>query len=57
MSGNVFEWTDSWDDSTEVKRVLCGGSWGYPASFLRPGDRIANTPGYRYADTGFRCVQ
>jgi formylglycine-generating enzyme required for sulfatase activity len=33
MSGNVWEWTDSWYDIKQRGRVLRGGSW-----FLNHGD-------------------
>ena len=29
MSGNVWEWTDSWDDRERVYQALRGGCWFY----------------------------
>jgi formylglycine-generating enzyme required for sulfatase activity len=57
MSGNVWEWTDSWYNSSQEKRVLRGGSWGNGALTLRAADRDGNAPGIRSDSIGFRCAQ
>ena len=60
MSGNVWEWTDSWYDDSKRYRVLRGGSWsGFP-SYLRASNRGGLTPDGRSSDDGaggFRCAQ
>ncbi len=48
MAGNVFEWTDSWYDSSHSYRVLRGGSWdsigNYCAVSYRSTYDPTNTP-------------
>ncbi|MBL8160952.1 MAG: SUMF1/EgtB/PvdO family nonheme iron enzyme [Anaerolineae bacterium] len=72
MSGNVWEWTsslylpyNSTEDreadtgtSTDVRRVLRGGSWGnFRADNLRAGSRVGGNPGLWSFDLGFRCAR
>ncbi|MEN0062437.1 MAG: formylglycine-generating enzyme family protein [Myxococcota bacterium] len=38
------------------ERVCRGGSWGYDARYLRAASRLANPPGIRSADLGFRLA-
>ena len=59
MSGNVFEWTDSWYDDSKEYRVLRGGAWNYSANNLRTAFRFYNYfPGDRLnGSLGFRCSQ
>ena len=58
MSGNVYEWTDSWYDKDEDFRVLRGGSWVYDfEDFLRCAWRLNNDPLYWFGSVGFRCFQ
>jgi formylglycine-generating enzyme required for sulfatase activity len=57
MSGNVWEWTDSWYDKKQKYRVLRGGSWDDIASHLRVSFRFLHAPVYRNGLIGFRCVQ
>ncbi len=56
MAGNVFEWTDSWYDSSRSSRVLRGGFWNYSAEFCRSAHRIYSPPGHRASTVGFRLV-
>jgi formylglycine-generating enzyme required for sulfatase activity len=57
MSGNVWEWTDSWWNSSQKYRVLRGGSWGGSAGRLRAASRNGGAPVRRYLTFGFRCAQ
>jgi iron(II)-dependent oxidoreductase len=53
MSGNVWEWTSSSEDSA---RVLRGGSWDLGSPFnLRASVRSRNDPTGRFDNYGFRC--
>jgi formylglycine-generating enzyme required for sulfatase activity len=69
MSGNVWEWVEDWyhdsysgapaDGSAWISgggsgRVYRGGSWNYPASYVRAANRGRFTPGYRCSYLGFR---
>ncbi len=56
MAGNVWEWTDSWYDSSHSYRVIRGGSWYYGAERCRSVYRISGTPDYRNYFIGFRLV-
>ena len=57
MSGNVWEWTDSWYDLKEKKnRVLRGGSWINLSDRLRVAYRDYSNPGDTLNDFGFRCA-
>lgn len=38
-------------------RVLRGGGWFSPASYLRASDRCGYVPSYRISDLGFRLVR
>ena len=56
MAGNVFEWTDSWVDSSPSTRVIRGGSWYRSAVYCRSADRSRSRPGDRSNFVGFRLV-
>jgi len=57
MSGNVWEWTDSWYDDSKRYRVLRGGSWSLLPTYLRASNRLDFTPGAHIFLSGFRCAQ
>ena len=59
MSGNVWEWTNSWWDANSRHRVVRGGGWyhGGPDA-LRSSSRIRRKPNGKSSDRrGFRCVR
>jgi formylglycine-generating enzyme required for sulfatase activity len=72
MHGNVWEWcqdrthenyngapTDgsAWEDGSDNRRILRGGSWADNAYYCRSANRNFNAPALRYNDSnGFRLV-
>ncbi len=56
MAGNVWEWTDSWYDSSRSRRVIRGGSWDFTAVHCRSAFRGYYHPGSRIGIIGFRLV-
>jgi len=57
MSGNVWEWTSSWYDSRQTRRVARGGSWGDPPRLTRGSYRNMPYPATRHSTFGFRCAK
>ena len=57
MTGNVWEWTDSWLDEEKRIRVLRGGSWYVNRSFAHCAFRYRGFPGFRFLLPGFRCAK
>ncbi|MBD3373613.1 SUMF1/EgtB/PvdO family nonheme iron enzyme [candidate division KSB1 bacterium] len=56
MSGNVWEWTDSW--YSKESRVVRGGSWSSDLNVnLRSAYRYFRSPWSRCYYVGFRCLQ
>jgi len=56
ISGNVWEWTDTWYEEKQVNRVLRGGSWYLIRRLCRCAFRLWDVPGYFGYDFGFRVV-
>jgi hypothetical protein len=56
MAGNVWEWTDSWYDSSRSNRMIRGGSWFNYAEDCRSDIRLVSTPDNRCNIIGFRLV-
>jgi iron(II)-dependent oxidoreductase len=57
MSGNVFEWTSTWYDTSQRNRVLRGGSWYSYRNEARCAYRLRINPVVRYTFIGFRCAR
>jgi len=57
MAGNVWEWTDSWYDAKQERRVLRGGSWGSGQMSVRTCYRGRDLPTYWSNAYGVRCAQ
>jgi formylglycine-generating enzyme required for sulfatase activity len=53
MAGNVWEWTDSWYNSSN--RVLRGGGWSNYTSLLQSWYRGTDDPSPASGGYGFRC--
>lgn len=56
MSGNVWEWTGSWFDENQTKRVVLGGSWKHSHQDARISIRYHLFPNSRERYFGFRVV-
>lgn len=56
VSGNVWEWTDSWYEEGAT-RVLRGGSWNYVDRFTRATHRGYNNPSDWNNLVGFRVAE
>lgn len=56
LGGNVWEWTDSWHDKQQRRRVLRGGSWLDDQLYARCSERDEDVPGGLLDDLGLRCV-
>ena len=56
MAGNVWEWTESWHDEEQTRRVLRGGSWLYGNGYARVSIGNHFTPNLAILEFGFRVV-
>jgi formylglycine-generating enzyme required for sulfatase activity len=54
MSGNVWEWINSWYDDDKNTRVLCGGSWIF--NHQSTSDHVGVNPVGSDSHLGFRVV-
>jgi formylglycine-generating enzyme required for sulfatase activity len=57
MTGNVWEWTDSWYDEDKDWKVLRGGAWLSNRVYARCANRNRYYPRTRNAHIGFRCAR
>lgn len=60
MTGNVWEWTASWFDTSRRARSMRGGSYLCHASYCdryRVDARSSNSPDSSAGNLGFRCVR
>lgn len=71
MLGNVYEWCSDYayrryssttacdpkDTTSGEARVLRGGSWGFPARYVRAACRGASDPGDRHSSLGLRLAR
>ena len=55
MAGNVWEWTDSYRETTGGK-VLRGGSWRNSINAMGSSKWITSLPIHRFHYVGFRCA-
>jgi len=56
LSGNVWEWTNSWYEKEQTNRTLRGGSWSYDRRFVRCAGRSRDVPDFFDDSLGFRLV-
>ena len=56
MGGNVWEWTDSYRETTGGK-VLRGGSWRNSINAMASSKWITSLPIHRFHYVGFRCAK
>lgn len=59
MSGNVWEWVESWDelDSTQKNKIAKGGCYDSLAEGIRVSERLPAPPDYADIYTGFRVAK
>ena len=57
LSGNVWEWVNSWVDSEQKHRIVRGGSWFGYRWRVHAAYRYWSTPVGRGDVLGFRCVR
>ncbi len=56
LSGNVYEWTNSWYEEKQVNRILRGGSWINLERPLRAASRGRLVPDFFDLNFGFRLL-
>ncbi len=56
MSGNVWEWTNSWYDEKRVYRSVRGGSLVFYRDVVRCADRVRSISDHFHNGCGFRVV-
>ena len=56
LSGNVWEWTNSWWEKEQTNRVVRGGSWSDLRWYVRCASRLRYVPDLFGNTVGFRFV-
>ena len=56
LSGNVWEWTNSWFEKEQVHRVARGGSWNSGRNYVSCAFRGRDLPDDFYDFIGFRVI-
>jgi formylglycine-generating enzyme required for sulfatase activity len=56
LSGNVWEWADSWYEEAQVYRTLRGGSWSFDRRICRCTSRLGSMPDTFLYSCGFRLL-
>ena len=57
MAGNMWDWTDSWQDVRRSSRVLRGGAWSSAPILLRCAFRFGSVPSNRDTRFGIRAAR
>lgn len=57
MSGNVWEWTSTWHDTSQKGKTLRGGSWDTDRDFARCAFRNNYFQIFSIGFVGFRCAR
>jgi len=56
LSGNVYEWTNSWFEEEQTNRVVRGGSWNGDRRDCRCASRLRSVPDSFLYNLGFRLL-
>jgi serine/threonine-protein kinase len=56
-SGNLFDWTDSWQDAHRASRITRGGAWNGVPAVLRCALRLGLSPAFRSPSCGMRAAR
>jgi formylglycine-generating enzyme required for sulfatase activity/energy-coupling factor transporter ATP-binding protein EcfA2 len=56
LSGNVWEWTNSWHETDQINRTVRGGSFDGYRRFVRSAYRLRIVPDFFLNNVGFRVL-
>jgi len=56
MSGNAWEWTNSWFNKKRMSRSLRGSSWNIDRVLAGYADHYGETPNVYAGNIGFRVL-